>query len=408
MSKTVYKNIKQLLTLEGVKKKDGRKVKKEDLSIIENAYIVAEDKKIIEVGSGNSSIKDAKVVDLNNTVVMPSFVDSHTHLTFGGNRAFEFEMRSEGKTYLDIAKKGGGILLTVEKTRSASLEDLIKIGKKNIKRMNAFGVGLIEAKSGYGLDTETEIKQLRALKEIKKEYPHLEITFLGAHDTPPLKKGEKKEDRKKAYIYELIDKMLPIIGKENLAKFCDIFLEEGYYTREESEFILNKAKDFNLIPKLHVDEFTNQEGASLAAKLKAASADHLLYVSDKGIKDLADSETVATVLPGTAFTLGLNYAPARKLIDGGACVSIASDFNPGSNPGINFQLALVMAVTQMKMSIAETISAGTYAGAKALKREDEFGAILPGYKLAIQAYNVSNYNEIFYNYGENYLSKLII
>jgi len=405
MKTKTYFNIGQLLTLEGVVKKDGRHITRDDLGIIENAYIVVKDGTILETGRGKAPKSDENI-DLKKAVVLPAFVDSHTHITYSGSRANEFEMRSEGKTYLDIAKAGGGIISTVNSTRQASTDELYKNTITNIERLRKFGVGVIEAKSGYGLDIETELKQLEAIALAKKDYPYIVPTFLGAHDTPP---GPGNKDvRRKAYVDVIINTLLPKVAEKKLAVFCDVFLEEGYYTREETLHILKTAKKYGLIPKIHADEFTNQEGAALAVELGAASADHLLHISSKGIEAMAASQTVATLLPGTSFNLGLPYAPAKKLIDAGACISIASDFNPGSNACLNFQLLLAVAVTQYKISVAQAIAAGCYGGAKALKMEKDFGHLTKGSKALFQTYNVSTYPDIFYSYGENSLGSIRI
>ncbi len=402
MKTTVYSNIKQLLTLDGVKAKDGRKTTRDDLGILENAYIVVKDGLVLETGTGKSFPKADKNIDMNGAVVLPAFVDSHTHVTYSGSRANEFEMRSEGKTYLDIAKAGGGIISTVKATRQSSVDELYKNTITNIERLKKFGVGLIEAKSGYGLDIDTELRQLEAINLAKKDYPYIVPTFLGAHDTPP--GSGDKDSRRKAYVETIINTLIPKVAEKKLAVFCDVFLEDGYYTREETLAILKAAKKHGLTPKIHADEFTNQEGAALAVELGAASADHLLYISNKGIEAMAASQTVATLLPGTSFNLGLPYAPAKKLIDAGACIAIASDFNPGSNACLNFQLLLAIGITQYKIPIAQAIAAGCYGGAKALKMEKDFGHLSKGAKALVQIYNVNSYNDIFYNYGENKLA----
>lgn len=404
MAVTIYHNIKQLLTLEGAKQKDGRKVLREDLGILENAWIAVENNIIKATGTGKPEFAD-KTVDLNKSLVMPCFIDSHTHVTYAGSRHNEFEMRAQGKTYLEIAKAGGGIISTVNKTRSANIDELKTMTLNNINRMKKFGVGFIEAKSGYGLDIDTEIKQLKAIKEASKEFPFIRSTFLGAHDIPP---GEgNKDKRKKEYIDVLTQGLIKEVADKKLATFCDVFLEDGYYDQEETKYIINHAKKHGLIPKLHADEFTDQNGARLAVELGAISADHLLCISDKGIEALANSETVATILPGTSFNLGLKYAPAKKMIEAGACVAIASDFNPGSNAGLNFQLILTIAVTQNKISVAQAICAGCYGGAKALGIQQDFGHLSKGAKAVLQVYDAENYSEIFYNYGENKLKDLI-
>lgn len=405
MAVKTYYNIKQLLTLEGARQKDGRNINKDDLGLIENAWIAVENNRIKEVGSGKAPASD-KGIDLGSAVVMPCFVDSHTHITYAGSRANEFEMRSEGKSYLDIAKAGGGIISTVNSTRKASLKELKETSLTNVERMKRSGVGFIEAKSGYGLDIDTEIKQLEAIKTAKDDFPYLSATFLGAHDIPP---GEgDKTARKGRYIETLISGgLIKSVAQKKLALFCDVFLEEGYYNKDEARQILLEAKRHGLIPKIHADEFTDQDGASIAVELGAISADHLLCVSKKGIEALASSNTVATILPATSFNLGLNYAPGKALIDAGACVAVASDFNPGSNSCLNFQLILAISITQNKLSASQAICAGTYAGAKAIGIEKEFGHITKGAKAVFQAYNAASYSEIFYNYGENKLKELI-
>lgn len=405
MAITVYSNIRQLLTLEGVKSKNGIKINRDDLGIKEEAYIVVENGLVKETGSSKKTPTADKNVDLKGAVVLPAFVDSHTHITFAGSRANEFEMRSEGKTYIEIAKEGGGILSTVNATRKTSLDELYTGSLKNIKRMNKFGVGLIEAKSGYGLDIETEIKQLEAIAKASKDYPFLVPTFLGAHDTPS--GTGSKESRKAEFIDLMLKKLIPMVAEKKLAKFCDVFLEDGYYTREETKALLLAAKKHGMIPKIHADEFTDQDGAMLAVELEAASADHLLHISNKGIDALAGSNTVGTILPGTSFNLGLKYAPAKKMIDAGVCLAIASDFNPGSNASLNFQLILAIAITQCKISVAQAIAAGCYGGARALRMPETFGHLTTGANAIFQVYDAATYNDIFYNYGENFLRETI-
>jgi len=400
MNTKTYFNIKELLTLSGVVKKDGRHITRDDLGIIENAYIVEKDGLVLETGTGKAPKSDENI-DLKGAVVLPAFVDSHTHVTYSGSRANEFEMRSEGKTYLEIAKAGGGIISTVNSTRKSSVDELYKNTVANIERLKKFGVGVVEAKSGYGLDVDTELKQLEAITKAKKDNPNIIPTLLAAHDIPP--GAGDKEKRKLEYIETIVQKLMPKVAEKKLAIFCDVFLEDGYYTKEETRYILNEGKKHGLIPKVHADEFTDQDGAALAVELGAASADHLLCISKKGIEALAGSNTVATILPGTSFNLGLQYAPAKKLIEAGACLAIASDFNPGSNAGLNFQLLLDIAVTQCKISVAQAIAAGCYGGAKALKLEKDFGHLTKGAKAFMQTYRVNSYQEIFYNYGENYL-----
>jgi imidazolonepropionase len=405
MSSKTYFNIKELLTLEGVVEKDGRHVERDDLGILQNAYIVVRDGSVVKTGTGKPPKSD-KNINLKGAVVLPAFVDSHTHVTYSGSRSNEFEMRSEGKSYQEIANAGGGIISTVNATRKSSVNELYKNTITNIERLKKFGVGVVEAKSGYGLDMETEIRQLEAIAKAKKDNPYIVPTLLAAHDIPP--GTNDKEKRKSEYIEIIVKKLMPKVAEKKLAMFCDVFLDDGYYTVDETRYILNEGKRYGFVPKIHADEFTNQEGAALAVELGAASADHLLCISKKGIEALSGSNTVATILPGTSFNLGLQYAPAKKLIEAGACLAIASDFNPGSNAGLNFQLMLYLAVTQCKVSIAQSIAAGCYGGAKAIKMEKEFGHLTKGAKALFQAYNIEKYQDIFYNYGENSLNSIFV
>ena len=283
----------------------------------------------------------AELVDCTGRVVLPAFVDSHTHLLFAGSREDEWEQRLQGRTYQQIAAAGGGILSTVRRVRQASKEELKDLARPRLRRLLQFGVGTVEVKSGYGLSPTDELKCLEAIADLNAEGPlELVPTFLGAHAVPP----EFRDDRD-GYVRLLCDEMLPEVAQRGLAEFCDVFCETGVFSAAESERILTRARSLGLRLKLHADELAPLGGAELAARLGAASADHLLCVTDAGIEALAASDVVATLLPGTAFFLGVDFAPARRLIDRGATVALATDCNPGTCPTENLPLVGAMACT---------------------------------------------------------------
>jgi imidazolonepropionase len=346
---------------------------------------------------------EAEIIDATGKVVLPGFVDSHTHLIFAGSREGEFEERLQGKTYQQIAAAGGGINATVERVRRASKEELKALARPRLKRLLQFGITTVEVKSGYGLSLADELKCLEAIAELNAEGPwELVPTFLGAHAVPP----EYRSNRD-GYLRLLIDEMIPEIGRSKLAEFCDVFCETGVFDLAESERILRAAGERGLKLKLHADELTPLGGAELAAQLGAVSADHLLCITDQGIDALAASGTVATLLPGTAFFLGVNYAPARKLIKRGVTVALASDCNPGTCPTENLPLVGTMACTQMKMLPTEVISALTINAAKALGRADRIGSIEVGKQADLVICAVPDYRQLFYHFGVNHVWRVI-
>jgi imidazolonepropionase len=346
---------------------------------------------------------EAEAIDATGKVVLPGFVDSHTHLIFAGSRENEFEQRLQGKTYQQIAAAGGGINATVDRVRQASKEELKALARPRLEQLLRFGVTTVEVKSGYGLSLADEIKCLEAIAELNAEEPwELVPTFLGAHAVPP----EYRSNRD-GYLRLLIDEMLPEIARSRLGEFCDVFCETGVFDLAESERVLRAAAERGLKLKLHADELTPLGGAELAAKLGAVSADHLLCITDPGIDALAASGTVATLLPGTAFFLGVNYAPARKLIERGVAVALASDCNPGTCPTENLPLVGTMACTQMKMLPAEVISALTINAAKALGRADRIGSIEVGKQADLIICDVPDYRQLFYHFGVNHVWRVI-
>lgn len=347
--------------------------------------------------------RDITRIDARGKVVLPGFIDSHTHLLFAGSRVDEFEQRLRGMSYAEISARGGGILSTVERVRQSSKEELKALARPRLRRMLQFGVTTVEVKSGYGLTPADEIKCLEAIAELNAEGPwELVPTFLGAHAVPP----EFRTDRD-GYVRSLCEEMLPEAARQGLAEFCDVFCETGVFSVDESRRILNRARDLGLRLKLHADELSPLGGAELAAEVGAVSADHLLCISDKGIDALAASGTVATLLPGTAFFLGMAYAPARRLIERGVPVALASDCNPGTCMTENLPLIGSMACTQMGMRPDEVVMALTRNAAAALARGDRLGSLTPGKQGDIIVCNVSDYREIFYHFGINHVECVI-
>jgi imidazolonepropionase len=341
--------------------------------------------------------------DARGKVVLPGFVDSHTHLLFAGSRADEFEQRLRGLSYQEINARGGGILSTVRRVRQATKDELKALARPRLRRMLQFGVTTIEVKSGYGLTPADEIKCLQAIAELNAEGPwELVPTFLGAHAVPP-----EYRDNREGYLRSLCDDMLPEITRQRLAEFCDVFCETGVFSVEESRRILHRARDLGVRSKIHADELSPLGGAELAAEVGAVSADHLLCVTDRGMDALAASGTVATLLPGTAFFLGMDYAPARKLIERGVVVALASDCNPGTCPTENLPLVGAMACTQMGMLPGEVVTALTLHGAAALGRSERIGSLTPGKQADVIICAVPEYRELFYHFGINHVERVI-
>jgi imidazolonepropionase len=369
----LYHNIRKLYTPVGSSAIRGIGMR-ELLEIDDAAILVRDDGTIEFVGNqpppGPLLLKEGELerIDCRGLVALPGFVDSHTHAVHAGERCLEFTMRAEGRSYQEIAAMGGGIKSSVEQVRQASVEEIVKYSKPFIERALALGTTLMEIKSGYGISIEGERKLLHAIKQIGDETP-VEIvrTFLGAHAVP-------KDKFQVDYVLEVLEQQLPALYQE--AEFCDVFMDEGYFTKEETIRICTKAKELGMKIKLHADELAETDGARTAVRLGAYSADHLLKVSDEGIRALAESErTVATLLPITALTLSLPYAPARKMIDAGCAVAIATDCNPGTAMSENMQFALSLAVIGMKMSPQEALTAATLNGAAALDRAATHGSI---------------------------------
>ena len=339
--------------------------------------------------------------DCAQGVLTPGFVDSHTHAVFGRARYEEQEMRAAGAGYMEIAQRGGGIHSSVRDLRERSEQDLLMLAAARLARLAAHGTTTVEVKSGYGLSLESELATLRVIAQLG-EATGLRVvpTFLGAHEVP-LEYREAPRSRAE-YIALLIHEMIPQVAQEGLAQFCDVFCEPGVYTADEARRILEAARGAGLGLKLHADELKNGAAAELAAELRATSADHLAAISDAGIRALAQSGTVATLLPGTMLFLGrTQQAPARALISGGTAVALASDFNPGTSPTVNFPLILTLGVSQLRLSVAEAFVAATVNGAAALGLAGELGQIAPGFHADIALFQVRDHREIPYWYGDN-------
>jgi len=342
----------------------------------------------------------AEIVDCAGGVLTPGFVDSHTHAIFGRARYEEQEMRAAGIGYLEIARRGGGIHSSVRDLRRRTEDDLAALATERLRRIAAHGTTTVEIKSGYGLSLESELTTLRVIRQLAAELPlRLVPTFLGAHEVP-LDHRETARDRE-AYIQLVTEEMIPAVATEGLARFCDVFCEPGVYTVDETRRILGAARGAGLQLKLHADELENGAAAELAAELGATSADHLAAISPQGIQALAAAQTVATLLPGTMLFLGRpKQAPARALIEAGVPVALASDFNPGTSPTVNFPLVLTLGVSQLRLSVAEAFVAATVNGAAALGLAHQLGQIAPGFQADLALFDVRDHREIPYWYGD--------
>ena len=343
---------------------------------------------------------DAERVDCGGGLLMPGWVDSHTHALFGRPRFDEQELRAAGLDYMEIARRGGGIHASVRDLRGRGEDELYALAAPRLRRLASYGTTTVEVKSGYGLSVDDELKSLRVIARLARELPlRLVPTWLGAHEIPLEHRGSP--GGRSAYLRMLVDEMLPRVADERLAQFADVFCEPGVFTVEESRQVLTASRAAGLALKLHADELSGAGGAELAAELAAVSADHLAAVSDAGVAALAASRTVATLLPGTMLFLGkTKQAPARALLDAGAAVALASDFNPGTSPTVNFPLMLTLAVSQLRMSAAEAVLAGTVNGAAALDLAARVGQIAPGFSADLALYDAEDVRELPYWYGD--------
>jgi imidazolonepropionase len=400
-------NIKELLQVReaSISKVSGLEMKK--LPSIKNAFLYIENEHIIDFGSMNGckSIKAETVIDATHKMVLPTWCDSHTHIVYAGNREQEFVDRIQGLSYEEIANRGGGILNSATKLQHTTENDLFEQSLKRVKEVMKLGTGALEIKSGYGLTLESELKMLRVIKRIKKQVSiPIKATFLGAHAFPEAYKNDKD-----GYINLIINEMLPKVSEERLADYIDVFCEKGYFSLEDSNRILSAGKQYGLIPKIHVNQFNAFGGVAMGVKHKALSVDHLEELNDDDILVLKDSHTMPVALPSCSYFLSIPYTPARRLIDAGLPLALATDYNPGSSPSGNMNFVLSTACIKMKMTPEEAINAATLNGAYAMGISNEYGSISRGKKAnLIISKEIPSYNYLPYAFGENHIDSVII
>jgi len=394
----------QLLTLRG--RGPRRRNSLSNLGLIRDGALLVREGKILAAGARKMverrpEAKRAEKLDVGRRVILPGFVDSHTHLIHAASRAEEYELKIQGVSYEEVARKGGGILNSVKKLRAATRGALKSRAAAALASFGSYGTTTLEAKSGYGLDMASELKILTLHRELNAEQP-LEIvsTFLGAH-VVPVEFRARPGDRER-YLALLMEKLLPEVVIGDLAEYCDVFCDRGAFTVAQSKRLLTKAKEHGLAPRLHAEQLSRTGATQLAAELEAASCDHLERVNDSDIRALAKSDTVATLLPGCDFHLGLNsYAPARKLIEAGAIVGLATDYNPGTSPTMSMPMVLSLACSQLRMTPGEAITAATINAAYSLRRDKSMGSLEPGKQADLAVWEVEDYREIPYYFGMN-------
>ncbi len=406
MSKLIISNIGELATPQGSSARRGEAM--DDLEIIENAAIKIKNGEIEKVGREQEVLADevdctCRIIDARENTVIPGFVDPHTHFIFAGTRADEFSWRLQGVSYQEIMDRGGGIVNTVEATRQASARHLYSRGRERLNYMLELGITTVEGKSGYGLDKETELRQLEIMQALDRDHPvDIAATFMGAHALPVEYEGSSGE-----FIEFMIEEVLPPVCERELAEFCDVFCEEKAFSVEESRRILTAAGEAGLKPKIHADEITSMGGAELAAEVGAISAEHLLKISDQGIEDLAAGSITAVLLPLTAFSLKEEYAPGRKMIDSDVPVALATDFNPGSCYTQSLPLLIATACLYMDFTPAEALTAVTLNAAAALDRAQEIGSLEAGKQADLLILDAPSYRHLPYQIGTNLVETVI-
>ncbi|NQY06735.1 MAG: imidazolonepropionase [Flavobacteriaceae bacterium] len=400
-------NIKTLLQVEDQPKKWVSGKDMNTLPNIENAFLLLEDELITDFGSMNSAPEHHthEVIDATGKIVLPTWCDSHTHVVYAGNREQEFVDRINGLSYEEIAIRGGGILNSAKRLQEASEETLYEQSAARLEEVMKLGTGAIEIKSGYGLTTEAELKILRVAKRLNQNYPvTIKTTFLGAHALPL-----DYKDNKAGYMDLVINDMLPKVASEELAEYVDIFCEKGYFDLEDTKQLLEAAKEYNLIPKIHVNQFNAFGGVGLGVKYNALSVDHLEELNEEDIEALKGSNTMAVALPSCSYFLSIPYTPARRIIDAGLPIAIATDFNPGSTPSGNMNFVVSTACIKMKMTPEEAINAATINGAYAMGLSETHGSICKGKKANIMiTKEVPSYNYLPYSFGENCIEQVYI
>jgi imidazolonepropionase len=410
MAKILLKNIKKLVQVReaGIAKVSGKEM--DVLPCLEDAWLAIDNGLIADYGlmsdfPGIADWHGLEIIDVNDKMVFPTWVDSHTHIVYAGSREQEFADRIKGLSYEEIAKRGGGILNSAQKLHNASEEELIQQALPRLHEIILQGTGAVEIKSGYGLSPEAELKMLRVIKKLKELTPlTIKATFLGAHAFPPAYK-----ENKRGYIDLIIKEMIPAVANENLADFIDVFCEQNYFSFEETVEILEAGRNHGLIPKVHAEQLSHHGGVKAGVQCNAISVDHLEFVDDNDIKLLKDSVTMPTILPGAAFFLSLPNPPARKMIDAGLPLAIASDFNPGSSPSGNMNLMQSIACVQYKLTPNETINASTVNTAYAMKAEQELGSITIGKKANIFiTKSIPSIDFMSYSFGSNLIETVIL
>ena len=401
MKDLLFVNASQVVTCAGpARARKGNEMR--EAGILKNAAVAVSDGRIAMMGAASdleNAYSNAEVVDCRGCVLTPGLVDSHTHAVFGKGRFEEHEMRAEGLGYMEIAGQGGGIHASVRDFRGRSEQELYDLAVPRLRELASYGTTTVEIKSGYGLSVDDELKALRVIGRLAERQPlRIIATWMGAHEIPTDYRGS--DERRADYIDLLVNELLPKVVEQGVARFADVFCEPGVFTIDESRRILEASRKAGLGLKLHADELKPAGGAELAASLKATSADHLAAISEKGISALAKSDTVATLLPGTMLFLGkAKQAPARALIDAGAAVALATDFNPGTSPTVNFPLMLTLGVSQLRMSLSEALTAATVNGAAALGLAGETGQIAPGFVADLALFAIGDVRELPYWYG---------
>ncbi|WP_324729717.1 imidazolonepropionase [Lysinibacillus fusiformis] len=406
----LIKNANEVITLKNNVRGPRTKEQMQEIAIVENGSVLIEEDRIVAVGALEQLevdfpelVNKATTMDASGKVVMPGLVDCHTHLVHGGTREEEFNMRLNGSTYMEIMNAGGGIHATTKRTRETSFDDLYEKTRKHLDIFLKHGVTTVEAKSGYGLDWETEKKQLEVAKKLQATHDMDVIsTFMGAHAVPRDYKGREDE-----FVDVLIHEMLPKVAELELAEFNDVFCEKGVFTPEQSERILEAGKDLGLTPKIHADEIEPYKGAELAAEVGAISAEHLLVASDEGIQKMAEAGTIAVLLPGTAFFLRAPFARGRLMIDEGVPVAISTDFNPGSSPTMSLPFIMNLACMHMGMTLEEVLTATTINAAYAVNRGEQIGSLEVDKKADVIILDVANYKQLQYFYGMNHTNTVI-
>ena len=399
--KTLIRNICLLATPEGFCARRGPA--QGQLRLLNNAWVLAEDGIIAAVGQGEPPCGAEQIIDAEGRLATPGLADAHTHLIFGGWRQDELADKLHGVPYLDILARGGGILSTVRATRAATEAELLEKGRRALLEMQRFGVTACEAKSGYGLETETELRQLRVIRQLGQECAmDLAPTLLGAHALPP----EYQNDRE-GYLRLLCEEMIPRAAAEGLARFCDVFCEEGVFTAEESRRILLAGKAHGLLPKLHADEIHPIGGSQLAGELGAVSAEHLIVCPEEGMDSMARGGVIACLLPCTSLYLGASFAPARRLVEKGVAIAIATDFNPGSCPCLNLQLAMSLGCLYYRLTPEEVLTAVTLNGAAAMGLAGRLGSVEPGKQCDLALWDAPDLNYLCYRMGSNLCASVI-